>query len=65
MMYALGMAVGLAIGLMTGYAMGKGYKPWSALTPKEKKLKLITIGLGFVMLAVGVLTFLAVKTKAG
>jgi hypothetical protein len=38
MMYALGMAVGLAIGLVTGYAMGKGYKPWSALTPKEKKI---------------------------
>jgi hypothetical protein len=46
------------------YSVGRGYKPWSALTPKEKKLEFITISLGFVMLAAGVLTFLAVKAKA-
>ena len=64
-MYALGMAVGLATGFGTGYSVGRGYKPWSALTLKEKKLKPITIGLGFVMLTAGVLTFLAVKALAG
>jgi hypothetical protein len=65
MMYALGLAVGLAIGFGTGYAVGKENKPWSVLTPKEKKRKLFSIGLGVVMLIAGVITFLAVKAKAG
>jgi hypothetical protein len=65
MMYALGLAVGLAVGFVTGHSVGKGHKPWSALTPKEKKLKLISIGLGVVMLVAGVIAFLAVKAKAG
>jgi hypothetical protein len=63
-MYALGMAVGLAVGFGTGYAVGKESKPWSGLTPKEKKLKLISVVLGIVTLAAGVFTFLIVKAKA-
>jgi hypothetical protein len=65
MMYALGMTVGLAVGFVTGYSVGKGDKPWSALTPEEKRLKLFAIGLGVVMLIAGVITFLAMKAKAG
>ena len=65
MMYALGMAVGLAVGFVTGNSVGKGYKPWSALTLEEKRLKLFAIGLGVVMLIAGVITFLAMKAKAG
>ena len=65
MMYALGMTVGLAVGFVTGYSVGKGYKPWSTLTPEEKGLKLFAIGLGVVMLIAGIITFLAIKAKAG
>jgi hypothetical protein len=65
MMYALGLALGRAVGFITGYSVGKGYKPWSVLTPEEKRLKLVAIGLGVVMLIVGVITFLAVKSKLG
>jgi len=65
MLYALGMTVGLAVGFVTGYSVGKGDNPWSALTAEEKRLKLFAIGLGVVMLIAGVITFLAMKAKAG
>ena len=63
--YAIGLAVGLSIGLVTGIAIGKKEKPWSELSPQEKKLKMAAVGFGVIMLIAGVIAFLVVRSKAG
>jgi len=63
--YVIGLAVGLSIGLATGIAIGKKEKPWSEMTPQEKKLKITAVGFGGIMLIAGVIVFLVVRSKAG
>jgi hypothetical protein len=54
----IGIALGIAIGISIGIAIGKKQKPWSELSDEEKRMKKIFIGSGFIMLALGVITFL-------
>jgi len=63
--YVIGLAVGLSIGLATGIAIGKKEKPWSEMTPQEKKLKIAAVGFGVIMLIAGVIVFLVLRSKAG
>ena len=63
--YAIGLAVGLSIGLVTGIAIGKKEKPWSELSPQEKKLKITAVVLGVIMLIAGVIAFLVVRSRSG
>ena len=63
--YAIGLAVGLSIGLVTGIAIGKKEKPWSELSPQEKKLKIAAVVLGVIMLIAGVVAFLVVRSRSG
>ena len=37
----IGMAGGIAIGISIGIPMGRQQKPWSGLTPREKKVVLV------------------------
>ena len=63
--YAIGPAVGLSVGLVTGIAIGKKEKPWSEISPQDKKQKIMFIAVGVVMLLAGVVAFLVVRSKAG
>jgi hypothetical protein len=48
--YAIGIFTGLAIGLI----VGRRQKPWSALTQKEKGIRVGLIAAGVVLLAAGI-----------
>ena len=56
--YAIGLAVGLGVGIAIGISIGKRQKPWSELTAREKKARIITIAAGAVLLIAGVIFFL-------
>lgn len=59
--YAIGLAVGFSVGLATGIAVGKKQKPWSELSPQEKKLKIVFIIVGFILFLAGVAAFFLVQ----
>jgi multisubunit Na+/H+ antiporter MnhB subunit len=51
-LFSTGLAVGLAAGISIGLAMGKKQKPWSEMSEKEKKTKMMIVTvLGLLVLA--------------
>ena len=52
--YAIGIFTGLAIGLI----VGRRQKPWSELTPKERRNRIALIAAGVVLLAAGIVMLL-------
>ena len=55
---AIGLGAGIAIGLSLGIPIGRKQKPWSELTAAEKKLRIIAIAAGVVLLVAGAAVFL-------
>ncbi|MFC1951855.1 hypothetical protein ACFLYI_02285 [Chloroflexota bacterium] len=55
---AVGLGAGIAIGIAIGISIGKRQKPWSEMTAGEKKVRIITIAAGVVLLIAGVVVFL-------
>jgi len=55
--YAIGLAVGIGAGIAIGIAIGRKEKPWSELTPAERKNRLTAIVVGSVLCIVGVALF--------
>jgi len=56
--YAIGLAVGIGAGIAIGIAIGRKEKPWSELTPAERKNRLIAIVVGSVLCIAGVVVLL-------
>ena len=56
--YVIGLAVGLGAGIVIGISIGKKQKPWSELTPGEKKTRIISLALAVVLLIAGIAVFL-------
>jgi len=56
--YAIGLAVGLGAGIAIGISIGRKQKPWSELTPGERKTRIISIAAGSVLFIAGVAVFL-------
>ena len=52
--YVIGLAVGLGAGIAIGISMGRKQKPWSEMTPGERKARIISIVAGGILLIVGV-----------
>ena len=46
----LGIAIGFAIGLNIGIAIGRKQKSWSELTEEEKRIRMIAVGVGVILL---------------
>ncbi|MFC2076958.1 hypothetical protein ACFLT7_07735 [candidate division KSB1 bacterium] len=57
--FILGIAVGIAIGI----AVGKKRKPWSEMSPGEKKLIIAALTVGVLMLVLGVVVFFIFKAR--
>ena len=53
--YAMGMFTGLAIGLIAG----RKREPWSELSARQKKVMIILIAAGVVLLVAGIVVFLS------
>ena len=56
--YVIGLAVGLGAGIAIGISITRKQKPWSELTAREKKTRIISIAAGGVLLIAGVVVFL-------
>ena len=56
--YVIGLAVGLGTGIAIGVSVGRKQKPWSELTAKEKKARIILFAAGVALLIVGVVVFI-------
>ena len=56
--YVIGMAVGMGVGISIGISIGKKQKPWSELTEKEKKTKIVIMIAGAVLVVAGAVVFL-------
>ena len=54
----IGMAGGIAIGISIGIQMGRQQKPWSELTPREKKVRIGIIAALSVLVVAGIVVFL-------
>ena len=52
--WILGLAGGMGIGISIGISIGKKHKPWSELTDKEKRTRIISIATGVVLFIAGV-----------
>jgi hypothetical protein len=52
--YAIGLTVGIGAGIVIGFAIGRKEKPWSELTPAERKNRLIAIVVGSVLSIAGI-----------
>jgi hypothetical protein len=61
--YAIGLAVGLGAGIAIGISIGGKQKPWSELTPAEKKTRIIGIAVGGVLFVAGLVVFLVRMTS--
>jgi tetrahydromethanopterin S-methyltransferase subunit F len=57
-----GLIAGIVIGLAIGFILTRRrQKPWSEMTPKEKRVRIWLIGAGVALLAAGVVVALLVS----
>jgi hypothetical protein len=55
--FVIGIPIGMAIGIAIGINIGKKQKPWSELTEEEKKVRKVSVGIGFAALLIGMIVF--------
>ena len=59
-----GLLIGLALGFSLGISIGKKQKPWSDLTPEEKRLRTVLIIVGVVLVILGIIGFFVARSSA-
>ncbi len=57
--WGAGFAIGIAVGLGLGMTMGRKQRPWSELTDKEKKVRIVILAALGVAVVAGFVVFLA------
>ncbi|MFC2122919.1 hypothetical protein ACFLRP_04455 [Bacteroidota bacterium] len=55
---AVGIGAGIAVGISIGISIGRKQKPWSEMTARERKARIISIAVGGVLFVAGVVVFL-------
>ncbi|HEX74969.1 MAG TPA: type II secretion system protein M [Dehalococcoidia bacterium] len=56
--FIIGMFIGMSGGISIGIPMGRQQKPWSELTPREKRLRIGLAALGAILVVAGIVVFL-------